>query len=161
MTSHHPKSFNNRCRSTKGQGILFDSTKSLFLPPSLYLINRRNLASVQYARPSTSLHCLRSEDTNRVFSRESFELDCSSTRLTCYQGYGIYRTYVSLWKLIVILAALQRVPEIKPSDVEEVFFGNVISAGYATCLTVLRIRSLSHQHRSESSTPMCTRCRPW
>jgi acetyl-CoA acetyltransferase len=34
-------------------------------------------------------------------------------------------------RLIKPLAALQRVPEIKPSDVEEVFFGNVISAGYA------------------------------
>lgn len=33
-------------------------------------------------------------------------------------------------RLIKPPAALQRIPEIKPSDVEEVFFGNVISAGY-------------------------------
>jgi hypothetical protein len=33
------------------------------------------------------------------------------------------------WELNMPPAALQRVPEIKPSDVQEVFFGNVISAG--------------------------------
>jgi acetyl-CoA acetyltransferase len=35
--------------------------------------------------------------------------------------------------LIVDAAALQRVPEIKSEDVQEVFFGNVLSAKLALC----------------------------
>lgn len=38
-------------------------------------------------------------------------------------------SYNGLW-LIQASAALQRVPEIKPESVQEVFFGNVLSAGY-------------------------------
>ena len=37
--------------------------------------------------------------------------------------------HVMICRLIITLAALQRAPEIKSSDVEEVFFGNVLSAG--------------------------------
>lgn len=32
-------------------------------------------------------------------------------------------------RLIQPSAAVERVPEVKPEDVEEVFFGNVLSAG--------------------------------
>ena len=32
-------------------------------------------------------------------------------------------------------AAVERVPEIKPEDVEEVFFGNVLSAKYMILLS--------------------------
>lgn len=39
------------------------------------------------------------------------------------------------------IAALERAREIKPSDVEEVFFGNVISAGQALLLDLLCMRS--------------------
>jgi hypothetical protein len=46
------------------------------------------------------------------------------------KGMGHTRSSYTWRRLIKLPAALQRVPEIKPSDVEEVFFGNVISAGY-------------------------------
>jgi acetyl-CoA acetyltransferase len=44
------------------------------------------------------------------------------------------------YTLTMPVAALQRVPQIKPADIEEVFFGNVISAGY-----VGHSRSLLHR----------------
>lgn len=40
---------------------------------------------------------------------------------------------------LISIAAVSRVPAIKPEDVEEVFFGNVLSAGYVICHTKLSL----------------------
>jgi len=46
--------------------------------------------------------------------------------------YQMYASLTDLWPGSALLtpntAALERVPEIKPQDVQEVFFGNVLSA---------------------------------
>ena len=54
--------------------------------------------------------------------------------LPCHQGYAVICSISSPWRLSAngaYIAAVERVPEIKAEDVEEVFFGNVLSAGYA------------------------------
>ena len=42
------------------------------------------------------------------------------------------------------IAAVERVPEVKPEDVEEVIFGNVLSAGYdGPCPSPFRLSELN------------------
>lgn len=56
----------------------------------------------------------------------------NGSRISGYQRYIFINLLVllSISLIIFIKAAVERVPEIKPEQVEEVFFGNVLSAKY-------------------------------
>lgn len=76
-----------------------------------------------------------SADTRLVVRLQlSVQPDCRPIGCSCHQGCVLHYVLIPLTTAVVWLtnhpAAVERVPEVKPEDVEEVFFGNVLSAGY-------------------------------